>query len=898
MVDRSTFDYLMRHYASGGPVGQEGDVGPTNVEPTPQEGYQDELRLAHRPFWANARESTNVEDRRPDIPEQPYFPSRISYNLEHMDSRYAPAPLDNSGAPVPMDPSTYDARDYLGWRYGRGYSDRGQWLQHDLPPARDWTDSGVERQANAPVKRKKFDDGGDTGGLSNRSDAMAAMDRSVNSVFQTNGLSAGQVDQMIAGLSDHGGYYNSSPTYAPSINAANYDQMITQGQAFASPGPAASSGGGGGSSPGPAAPAAPAPAPPPPREVMPVRNRTASLDAEGDGEEDPDAPSKNAHPVSTDELDPELRAIAATAWGNRKPGEDDMADDQANQGFDLPEAPDEPKASRPARRDNQDTEAYGSSFYANAAVDPDLRRTVGDTAAISRMQENNLGEDDQHGYGGMLAVGNSVMNRATTGYGNLGPNGPDSFQDDNRNIVNSSEPTIDQAVVNQINSPAQYSWTDDPGARARVRGDLQNDDLRSTSWDAARDAYYGNVADPTGGATMYHTVGVHPDWAPDAEQNGVTRIGEHLFSGYADNTSRAPGYSIDPAATATAATASPAAETPDEPSTPQPSPSAPGFRPSYLDQVAADYSAPGFRSGYQDPDATLPSTASLLGPTVAPPDSYRTNPPVDTSGFFTGLHPDGGFQRTAPAPQEQATPDTAPGLRPGWQDPVAAIAATYGAPGFRPGYQDPTSDDQAQGFSQPGFRPGYLDRQEAPTYHTLGSIKGDPTTGGFVTGGGFGAEPPGYAAADPVPASTPPAASAPPAFRPGWQDQIASTAYGAPAFRPSWQDQLATPPVDQPAHPSSPTPSWAYAQSAPASAPARGSAGAAASKPEPAPPKPTTPFDPTLMAKAYQAAAQDPGSLAFALAHGNSGNIADDEARKRAAYLAWLRRSGAYSLTV
>ena len=476
--------------------------------------------------------------------------------------------------------------------------------------------------------------GGGGGYLSNESAAMAAMDRSSNSLYQTQGLSASQVDQLGSMLRDNGGYGPgmSSPTSAPNINAGNFDAMVTQGGAFNAPAASASD----------SAPAAAASAGAPPaaktgagassdEEEAPAETQTISRPRAA--AEQPAATSTDV--AATDDLgdhgyhtgaamSPEALAMAMSIADQRQQEEDQQQEDQpdvsdpdhlrstqrlgdynltglnfnrtdyakapefqtdvaasyaapgfrsgasdpvdtnypsiASDGappdvsypsvaYDQPTetgyptvANDQPEQlarsapdSADLGADARDTENYGTGFYANGIMDPSIRNLADTTNAIRNMQAMSVGEAGNQGQEGMNAVDNVAMNRALSdfqaidgrGYVITGGNGTDA----DGNPVDTNT-----AINRQLTAPYQFSmFNGDPQAGyERAQQQISNNpDLAQSSWDAARDAYYGNVPDPTQGATMYRNPDISdPSWAGPVERLGTIAIGDHVFSGF------------------------------------------------------------------------------------------------------------------------------------------------------------------------------------------------------------------------------------------------------------------------------------------------------------------------------------------------------------------------------
>lgn len=76
--------------------------------------------------------------------------------------------------------------------------------------------------------------------------------------------------------------------------------------------------------------------------------------------------------------------------------------------------------------------------------------------------------------------------------------------------------------------PYQFScWNKVDPNRSKVENANLDDRTLLGCFDVALGVLTGRLADPTGGATHYHTVGTHPKWA--ARKSPVRTIGRHLF---------------------------------------------------------------------------------------------------------------------------------------------------------------------------------------------------------------------------------------------------------------------------------------------------------------------------------------------------------------------------------
>ncbi|HYG89543.1 MAG TPA: cell wall hydrolase [Azospirillum sp.] len=84
------------------------------------------------------------------------------------------------------------------------------------------------------------------------------------------------------------------------------------------------------------------------------------------------------------------------------------------------------------------------------------------------------------------------------------------------------------SVVAVCRKPYQFScWNADDPNRAKLRAVTAADPVFATCLRVARRAVAGLLADPTGGATHYHAIGLHPDWA--VGHGPCAEIGRHLF---------------------------------------------------------------------------------------------------------------------------------------------------------------------------------------------------------------------------------------------------------------------------------------------------------------------------------------------------------------------------------
>lgn len=84
------------------------------------------------------------------------------------------------------------------------------------------------------------------------------------------------------------------------------------------------------------------------------------------------------------------------------------------------------------------------------------------------------------------------------------------------------------SVVAVCRKPWQFAcWNPSDPNRAKLMVVGPSDPVFATCLRVARRAVAGVLPDPTGGATHYHRLGVHPAWA--AERVPSAEIGRHLF---------------------------------------------------------------------------------------------------------------------------------------------------------------------------------------------------------------------------------------------------------------------------------------------------------------------------------------------------------------------------------
>ncbi|MET4697692.1 N-acetylmuramoyl-L-alanine amidase [Constrictibacter sp. MBR-5] len=88
-----------------------------------------------------------------------------------------------------------------------------------------------------------------------------------------------------------------------------------------------------------------------------------------------------------------------------------------------------------------------------------------------------------------------------------------------------------RTVASVCTKAYQFScWNEDDPNRAKLLAVTDADPIFAIARRIARRAVAGTLDDPTGGATHYHSVDVHPRWATGKTPHA--RIGRHLF--YAD----------------------------------------------------------------------------------------------------------------------------------------------------------------------------------------------------------------------------------------------------------------------------------------------------------------------------------------------------------------------------
>jgi len=84
------------------------------------------------------------------------------------------------------------------------------------------------------------------------------------------------------------------------------------------------------------------------------------------------------------------------------------------------------------------------------------------------------------------------------------------------------------SVVAVCRKPYQFScWNANDPNRPKLLAVTTADPVFATCLRVARRAVAGLLPDPTGGATHYHAVGLHPDWA--AGHSPSAEIGRHVF---------------------------------------------------------------------------------------------------------------------------------------------------------------------------------------------------------------------------------------------------------------------------------------------------------------------------------------------------------------------------------
>ena len=83
-------------------------------------------------------------------------------------------------------------------------------------------------------------------------------------------------------------------------------------------------------------------------------------------------------------------------------------------------------------------------------------------------------------------------------------------------------------IISVCQARDQFScWRPTDPNRPKLLGVTTSDPVFVTIQKLARKVMAGDVPDPTGGATSYHTLDCHPGWAKD--DHVTARIGNHVF---------------------------------------------------------------------------------------------------------------------------------------------------------------------------------------------------------------------------------------------------------------------------------------------------------------------------------------------------------------------------------
>jgi len=86
----------------------------------------------------------------------------------------------------------------------------------------------------------------------------------------------------------------------------------------------------------------------------------------------------------------------------------------------------------------------------------------------------------------------------------------------------------DGTFADACTRPRQFScWNADDPNLPKLRAVTRDDPIFAQAIEIAERAVGGELADPTGGATHYHTISIQPEWAKGREP--CKRIGHHVF---------------------------------------------------------------------------------------------------------------------------------------------------------------------------------------------------------------------------------------------------------------------------------------------------------------------------------------------------------------------------------
>lgn len=133
-----------------------------------------------------------------------------------------------------------------------------------------------------------------------------------------------------------------------------------------------------------------------------------------------------------------------------------------------------------------------------------------DATDLDIMARTIYGEARGESQIGRIAVGWVIRNRAEMDLGNDGL--PDWWG---------------EGIKGVCQRPWQFScWNQNDPNRAKLLTVTHKDAAFKACLTAARDVLLGSMADPTGGATHYHTASVAPPWAKGLKH---TTVGRHRF---------------------------------------------------------------------------------------------------------------------------------------------------------------------------------------------------------------------------------------------------------------------------------------------------------------------------------------------------------------------------------
>ena len=156
---------------------------------------------------------------------------------------------------------------------------------------------------------------------------------------------------------------------------------------------------------------------------------------------------------------------------------------------------------------------------------------------ISIMAQTMWGEARNHGEKGMLAVGSVIKNRADSDRGLTFGNGIRGVAlkrkqfscwnpgDPNREKIEQMK-VIDRAIKFQ-QSPVEDMTFEDWFEKFSKSPDMGEYEAWKEAYALAEKILKGQIADPTHGALFYHTTGVFPKWARNAEP--IAKVANHVF---------------------------------------------------------------------------------------------------------------------------------------------------------------------------------------------------------------------------------------------------------------------------------------------------------------------------------------------------------------------------------